>query len=720
MTDTGTDTPIGMTQKATDKTPARTAPPVTENASIRAKAGYRPEVKGLRALAVLMVVTYHVWLGRVSGGVDIFLLISAFLMTLSFTRKVESGKPLRLLRHWLHLLKRLLPAVVVVVLGVLVGVWAVLPQSRWPDVLDQAWAALLYRQNWLLADSAVDYYAQDHAGASPLQHFWSLSIQGQVFVLWPLVFAGAAVLCKLLRRWGTVNGRIGRAVNHGLLGYRAIVAVAFGAIFLASLAYSIEQTGSNQAYAYFDTRTRLWEFALGSLLALALPYLKPGKMLRLALGWAGLAAMLSCGLLLTVDRSFPGFIALWPTLAAAAIIAAGQSGSRFGVDRFLTWKPLVSLGDNSYALYLWHWPLLVLALAGTGTASPNLVQGLGIVAASIALAVLTTRFVEKPLRDWHWPERRAWRTAVVIVACGALLAGPVSVWQSKLMAEEAAAAAQPKELTPGAAALAPENAGKPTPDAKIIPAPAAMKNEWADIDGLCTGANVPSDPLLQGCLQNSRPDAVTKRIVVLGDSHAQQYMAALGPIAKSHGWEVVTLLKGSCRFGGESPARDDACNAFNKASAQYVLDHRPDAVFTVASLTHKDAPFETEVPGYLEGIKPFTDAGIEVVGIRDNPRFNVNMPECVQKNGPDDPQCNAPLQESLAASSPLDAYRGQVPGLHLMDMSDFICAGGSCPAVVGNVYVYKDDNHLTKTYVQTMIPMFEQRLLAATGWNNRM
>jgi len=655
-----------------------------------------------------MVVTYHVWLGRVSGGVDIFLLISAFLMTLSFTRKVESGAPLKLLSHWLHLLKRLLPAVVVVILGVLAGTWAILPQSRWPDVLDQAWASLMYRQNWLLADTAVDYYAQDHSGASPLQHFWSLSIQGQVFVLWPLVFAGTALLGRALRRWA--------GKDHALLGYRSLLTAAFGAIFAVSLAYSIVQTATNQAHAYFDTGARLWEFALGSLLALALPYLKPGRILRVVLGWAGLAAMLSCGLLLTVDRSFPGFIALWPTLAAAAIITAGQSGSRFGVDRFLTWKPLVALGDNSYALYLWHWPLLVLALAGAGIAAPNLVQGLCIVAVSIVLAVLTTRFVEKPLREWHWPKRRAWRTAVVIAACGALLAGPVAVWQSRLVADEAAAASQPKELTPGAAALAPENAGKPTPEAKIIPAPAAMKNEWADIDGLCTDDNVPSDPLLQGCLQNNKPEKVTKRIVVLGDSHAQQYMAALGPIAKSHGWEVVTLLKGNCRFGGESPERDADCNAFNKASAQYVLDHRPDAVFTVASLTHKEAPFETEVPQYLEGIKPFTDAGMDVVGIRDNPRFTINMPECVQKNGEDAAECNVPEQESLAGSSPLDAYRGKVPGLHLMDMSDFICANGICPAVVGNVYVYKDDNHLTKTYVQTMIPMFEQRLLAATGW----
>ena len=686
-----------------------TRPHTPAGSSASRKAGYRPEVQGLRALAVLMVVTYHVWLGRVSGGVDIFLLISAFLMTLSFARKVEAGKPLRLVHHWLHLLKRLLPAVVVVVLAVLAGTWAILPASRWPDVLSQAWASLLYRQNWLLADTAVDYYAQDHSGASPLQHFWSLSIQGQVFVLWPLIFAGTALLRRALNRW-TPLGKKG-------VSYPLLLAVAFGAVFAASLVYSIDQTASNQAYAYFDTRARLWEFALGSLLALALPHLKPGKALRVVLGWAGLVAMLSCGLLLTVDRSFPGFIALWPTLAAAAIIVAGQSGSRFGVDRLLTWRPLVALGDNSYALYLWHWPLLVLALAGWGITAPDLWQGLAIVAVSIALAVLTTRHVEKPLREWHWPQSRAWRSAVVIAACGALLAAPITLWQGRISADEAAAAAQPRDLTPGAAVLAPENAGKPTPEAKIIPAPQAMKNEWADIDGLCTDANVPSNPLLQGCLQNSRPEHVTKRIVVLGDSHAQQYMAALGPVAKSHGWEVVTLLKGNCRFGGQSDQRDADCNAFNKASAEYVLEHKPDAVFTVASLTHKDAPYETEVPQYLEGIKPFTDAGIDVVGIRDNPRFTQNMPECVQKKGADAAACNVPLQESLAAASPLDDYRGKVPRLHLMDMSDFICANGTCPAVVGNVYVYKDDNHLTKTYVQTMIPMFEERLLAATGWS---
>ena len=671
------------------------------------KATFRPEVQGLRALAVLMVVAYHVWLGRVSGGVDIFLLVSAFLLTLSFVRKAEAGVPFGLLAHWLHLFKRLLPAAVVVILGVLAGTWLILPQGRWPEVLDQAWASLLYRQNWLLADAAVDYYAQDHAGASPLQHFWSLSIQGQVFILWPLIFAGTAGVLVALRRFHRLKW----------VTYRGLLALVFGALFGVSLAYSVEQTTTNQAYAYFDTRARLWEFALGSLLALALPYLKPGRAVRVVLGWAGLVAMVSCGLLLTVDRSFPGYVALWPTLAAAAIIVAGQTGSRFGVDRILSSRPAVALGDNSYALYLWHWPVLVLALAATGVEAPNLTQGLGIVAASIVLAVLTTRFVEKPLREWHWPKLRAWRTAVVIAACGAVLAGPVAVWQTTLTEEESATAAQPRELTPGALALTPENENSPAPKARTIPGPTALDNDWAGIDTPCAGANATSDPILEGCRQELPEEPSTKRIVVLGDSHAQQYLAALAPVAAARGWELVTLLMPACRFGAESDTRTAECNAYNRASSAYVMEHRPDAVFTVASLTHEEAPFETEVPGYLEGVKPFAEAGIEIVGIRDNPRFTFNMPECAQRNGANAAACNPSLNESLVDPSPLENYRGKLPGLHLMDMSDFICARGVCPAVVGNVYVYKDDNHLTRTYVETMIPMFEQRLLAATGWS---
>ncbi|MDJ0321339.1 acyltransferase family protein [Pseudarthrobacter sp. PS3-L1] len=679
---------------------------VTRNANV-ARGGFRPELQGLRALAVLLVVSYHVWLGRVSGGVDVFLLISAFLMTLSFVRRVNSGGSLNLFRHWLHVFKRLLPAAVVVILSVLAGTAVVLQPSRWQAILDQAWATLFYVQNWLLAATAVDYYAQDHARASPLQHFWSLSIQGQVFILWPIIFVAAAYALKALRKRNWVPEQF---------GYSGLLAVIFGSIFASSLAFSIQQTSTNQSFAYFDTRTRLWEFALGTLLALAVPHLNPGKAVRVFLGWIGLAAIVSCGLVLSVDSAFPGFIALWPTLAAAAVIIAGQSGSRVGVDRLLTWKPLMRLGDVSYALYLWHWPILVLWLAWTGLRSPTLVQGLFLVGIALSLSFLTVRFIEKPLGAWHWPQQRTRRSAVVVLACGALLAGPVAVWQSSLVAEERAVAAQPSDLIPGAAAIGPNSTAIEVPEARLVPAPAALENEWFFLDQQCSDEAVPVDDLLKDCRQTSQAEHVAKRIVVLGDSHAQQFMAALEPIAQERGWEVISLLRGSCRFGAQSESRDQDCNAFNRASSNYVLDQRPDAVFTVATMTHAEEPYETAVDGYLEGVRPFSDAGIDVVGIRDNPRFDFSMAECVLDQGPEAEACNPSIEESLAAVSPLEEFHDTLENLSLMDMSDFFCAEGVCPAVVGNIFVYKDDSHLTKSYVESMVPMFRERLLAATGW----
>uniref|UniRef100_UPI0020A6305E acyltransferase family protein n=1 Tax=Arthrobacter sp. H41 TaxID=1312978 RepID=UPI0020A6305E len=350
---------------------------------------FRPEVQGLRALAVLMVVIYHVWLGRVSGGVDIFLLLSAFLLTISFTRKIESGRPLRLLAYWLGLFKRLLPGVVVVLLAVLGATALLVPSSRWPGILDQTWASLLYVQNWELAGNAVNYYALDNSAASPLQHFWSLSIQGQVFLLWPLIFAGSALAARAL----------GRPVRTALIA-------VFGMVFLSSLAFSVGQTATDQAAAYFDTRARLWEFALGSLVALALPYLRASVPVRVVLGWIGLGAMLSCGLLLQVQQQFPGYIALWPLLAAACIIVAGRTGSRYGVDRLLAAAPLVRMGNISYALYLWHWPVLVIWLVVAEKPAAGLLDGAVVIAASLLLASATTHFIETPVRSWGWPLAR--------------------------------------------------------------------------------------------------------------------------------------------------------------------------------------------------------------------------------------------------------------------------------------------------------------------------
>ncbi|MBF4993815.1 acyltransferase [Arthrobacter gandavensis] len=666
-----------------------------------AERRYRPEVQGVRALAVVLVVLYHVWLGRVSGGVDVFLLISAFLLTGSFVRKAESGRPLALGRYWLHLFKRLLPAVAVVLLAVLAAAAALLPPSARQDLIGQSWSSLFYFQNWTLANNAVDYLAADHSAASPLQHFWSLSIQGQVFILWPLIFAAALPVSRLIGR-----------------SYRSVLAVVFTAVFAVSLAYSIWQTGANQAYAYFDTRTRLWEFALGSLLALALPYLRLGRRARILIGWTGVTAMLSCGIILQVQQQFPGYLALWPTLAAAMVIAAGDTGSRAGADRLLKTGPLVNLGDNSYALYLWHWPVLVFWLIASKQENAGLVDGAVVIAVSLLLAVLTTKLVEGPLRGWSWPQGSPWRSAVVLAASFALVAAPLTGWQERLDAQAEAVRLQSIADNPGALSLDPDYETASSTQALVKPAPSEMDGEWAQLDEACGEGTAPEagSVLEEHCKQIGTAEGARKTVVVLGDSHAMQWTAALGPVARANDWHVVTVLKMGCRYGAEDPDRSEDCNAFNQAAGEYVLDLMPDAVFTVASLTQESSPDETLAGGYEDGVRGFAEAGIQVLAMRDNPRFEFDMFKCLESNGFDVHACSVPRSRLLAEASPLEGLEARIPGVRVLDMSDQFCFENACPGIIGNVIVYKDHDHLNRTYLETTSHVLAERILAATGW----
>ncbi|MEE1620464.1 acyltransferase family protein [Zafaria sp. Z1313] len=697
----------------------RTREPNTGAATV-AKPAYRPEVQGLRAFAVLMVVVYHVWLGRVSGGVDVFLLISAFLLTVSFTYKVEAGKPLKLLGYWLNRARGLLPAAIVVLLAVLAATVSLLPRTRWEDVAEQTWSSLFYYQNWTLADAAVDYYAANHSTASPLQHFWSLSIQGQVFILWPLILAAAALAWAALRRL------------RPTLGFRPVLAAAFGAVFAASLAYSVHVTYTNQALAYFDTRARLWEFALGSLLVVVLPWAsRLPQAVRVVMGWMGLAAMLACGIVLNVQAVFPGYIALWPTLAAALIISAGATGHRFGVDRLLSAAPLTRLGDISYALYLWHWPILVIYLTVDGRKEAGPLGGTAVIALSLALAWATTRAIETPFHAWRWPTQRRRRLGLVIAVMIGLVAMPLTGWQTRVDAFEQKVQEQTPQDNPGALVLAGDYEEAPDPDAVVLPLPNKMNEQWANFGGDCTGEYALTDPRMEYCQSAGDPATASKTVMVVGDSHAQHWTTALNEIAAQNDWAWILVTRPACRFGAGSGEREAECNDFNAAATQYVLDHRPDAVLTVASLTahhgngeEGSVPADNEriVPGYLEGVAPFLDAGIQVVGMRDTPRFTFNVPECVDMKGPDAEACAHGTDELMAPVNPLDELEsqvdhGQLPDeLSFFDMTDQLCVDGTCAPVIGNVLAYMDESHLTKTFVATTAPVFERRLKEALDW----
>ena len=684
-----------------------TTPPVSESSlpktrrdkrrkESNADRKFRPEVQGLRALAVLMVVVYHIWFDRVSGGVDIFLLISAFLLTLSFTRKAEGGKPFAVLKYWLHTFRRLLPAVVVVLAGTLVATYYFVPKSRWDGILEQAWSSMFYWQNWKLASDSVDYYAENSA-ASPLQHFWSLSMQGQIFLLWPILFLLALGVAKLFK-----------------VKFRTVAIMVFGLVFAGSLAFSIWETNTNQTFAYFDTRARLWEFALGTLIALLLSYISLPRVAGIIAGWVGIAAMLSVGFIIDVEGAFPGFIALWPLLAAALIILSGDTKSAFGVDRILSWKPLVKMGDISYALYLWHWPVLVIYLIWRGRDEIGLVGGAGVIGLSLILAVITTYLIENPVRKLKWPERSRLGAALVIAVSATLITVPVAGWQDYNVQEkeriESLLANMTEESNPGALALV--KGIEASPDSDTVPSLELLGQEWVNTDRACTGANIPESEILRtGCGEINSTENNERRIVVVGNSHAQQWTAPLALLAKEQNWEIIVIYKGGCRFAAGGLGQAPDCDEWNAEALDYILNTDTDIVYTVATMSYADDGQDTIVPGFAEYANQITGAGIEVVGVRDNPRFSFDMIKCLNDNGGDPLPCTLPRDKTLNDSPPVEELKETVPGIHFLDFTDLFCVENSCPPIIGNIYVYMDTNHTTKTYMNSLASEFSKKFL---------
>ena len=655
------------------------------------------------------MVVYHVWFGRVSGGVDVFLMISAFFLTHSFAQRMRRGEPLQPWSFWVRKFRRLLPAAAVTIFGVLVVTGHTVPAVDWPAIWRQAWASLGYVQNWELAFRSIDYYARETVLPSPLQHFWSLSVQGQVFVLWPLLFLLAALIVRRAR-----------------VSVTSVLLVMFGAVFVCSLVFSISETATNQQFAYFDTRTRLWEFALGSLVAVVLPFFRAPAVLRAILGWAGLVGIVLCGAVLDVQSGFPGFLALWPTLCTAAIILAGHHAARGAPTALLGSRPMVALGRDAYALYLVHWPILIFALTLQRRTEAGPLTGLIVIVASLVTARLLSALVERPLRRWRWADGATWRSVAIIGVSLLLVAGPLGVWQivrREVVASAEATLAQAQAEAADAEAAPPsatELGGLTLVDAPIVPVATALDEEWVVVGPTCDGrfavgdeVRPGSEPLVSTCRQSPLVKNPTRTVLVIGSSHTEQMMGALIPVAQANGWQLVSLLLGGCSIApDEAPTRLDVgqCREWRDAAMAYAVDIAPDAVMTVVTTTVPGAPGETLQPGIGSVVDRLTGAGIEVIAVRDNPRFTFDPYRCMTELGRSAAQCQVGADLLLAPQNPAAVIAGD--GVVLIDLSDAICPEQLCVPVIGNIAVYLDTNHLTETFARALSPVMAAQLAA--------
>ena len=687
-------------------------------------ARFRPELHGLRGLAIGLVVLYHVFADRVSGGVDVFLFLSAFLLVGTFVRRADAGEPMRPAAYWARAFKRLLPPAAVTVLLTLLTVRLLLPAERWMPAITDAFGSLLQVENWVLIHRGVDYYAPEQSGASPFQHFWSLSMQGQIFLLWPLLIALTVTIARAL----------GRSVRTALV-------ILFLLLLVPSLAWSIHSTATQQTIAYFDTAARAWEFAAGSLLGILLPAWEQRRATgrprgrhravrrsrsapAAVIGWFGLIALISCGLLLDVQGAFPGWIAAWPLGAAALVLWAGRTGHRFGPDRFLSSAPLRFLGDVSYALYLVHWPLLTLHLARTGAERADPVTGAAIILLSLVLAWLLTRFVDTPFRRWRWAGARARRSGLVVLSVLVLALLPVLGVQQQLLAAQREAQQEAAATHPGAEVLAPDWPGDPDaidPMVEPLPTAALVSRDWVQLDGPCTGPLTPTDPDLAEDCRMSAPDPAVPDapvLLVLGNSRAEQAAMSVVEPAREHGWQVVLVRERSCPFiPGERDLVSPECAEHNQAALAYLQQISPTAVMLETTSSFAGQP-EVASPVLEETVGDLLADGIAVIALRTTPRFAENPNACLSKGG-DIASCTLTQDQTLLAPERPDAAAlaqlAEAGPLHPLDLTPVICPGGVCPPIIGNVRVHLDAFHITATYSATMGGEVE-RQLAESGF----
>jgi peptidoglycan/LPS O-acetylase OafA/YrhL len=676
-------------------TDRRTAGP---SSVLPVERGFRSDIEGLRAVAVLLVVLAHAGVPLLAGGyvgVDVFFVISGFLITSLLSRELERTGRISIPRFYARRAVRLLPAAAVVLIATLVAARLFLPVVRLGEYARDALAAAGYAANLRLAETGTDYLRADQS-PSPFQHFWSLAVEEQFYLVWPLLMLAAATLWRRRRPLAAILG--------------VLVAVSF--------VLSVTETARSAPWAYFGPHTRAWELGAGALLALAARRINglPAPA-RAALGWAGLAAILLAALWFDDATAYPGWRALLPVAGAVALIAAGGAGAGRLLDR----RPMQIIGRLSYGWYLWHWPVLLIAPVALGT-SGSAGQKLALAAAALGLAWCSYRWVESPLRHRAALHRRARRGLGLGAVLSASVAGaavllmllphavPVGDRQADLRAA-LDAAADPAAVLSQAIATAPrEMPANLTP--KLTRAAGDRARVWSD----GCHADVPVTTAPEGCVYGDPAGATT--VVLFGDSHAAHWFPAMERLAIQHRLRLVELTKTSCSavdvplYLPAMKREYTECTAFRRSAVARIERLRPSLVVIGSTFNYEPArpagdPAAQWRDGWKRTFGQLERSGARVVAIADTPHMGSSVPEClaIKKTTAG---CSRSLTSSLRGPAQRQAFLtfAGSPDVTIIDPIRWFCTD-TCPPVIGNMLVYRDSNHMTSAYSTALAPLLD-------------
>lgn len=630
---------------------------------------YRADIDGLRAVSILSVVAYHAFAARLPGGfagVDVFFVISGFVITLGLLREAEANGRVDVVAFWARRARRILPAATLVLVATAAMV-VLTPAMDGRLMGRHIIAAALFFYNFRMASDAVDYLGEAH-GENPLLHFWSLAVEEQFYLVWPLI-VGVVAIAVARRSQGPHSVRT------------VMIAVTITAL-VASLGYAIFRVDLSGELAFFDTLARAWQLLTGALLAalvssaaLVPSRSAPATLTGSLFGVVAIAALGGFFILYDPLDPYPGARAIVPVAAAAALIASGAN-DRVVTARLLALAPLRYIGRVSYVWYLWHWPLLVFGQLHFGTDQSTT---LAIVAVSFAVAALTHQLIETPFRFSR--RLQSSKVASIVLGVGLIAVGGGT---GALMRYHA-----PDLVNIG--------------HGRTLSREAVQRDRPVIFADLCMVRIAESN--LAPCVYGAREWSRT--VVLFGDSHAANWFEPLRIAAEEKGWRIVVRTKAACRpvdimqtiVGGGRQRPYQACATWLSAALDDVENLKPDLII-VSGVGH-DYPVENErrVLTRLSAVAP-------TVAIADTPWLPMEAADCLRERGGPE-ACQWPLKPLLGNRKyPRTPQRSLPPRIEVINLNDRLCPQQLCKAVQNGVVIMYDHHHLTKMFARTLAPEF--------------
>jgi peptidoglycan/LPS O-acetylase OafA/YrhL len=693
-------------------------------------------IQALRAIAVLFVVLNHFFGARLPGGyvgVDIFFVVSGFLISSHLLKELKSGS-LNFGRFYLRRARRLLPASLLV-LGLTCLAISLSRPSYWQVTnLKDAAAAAVYGVNWWFAANAVNYFG-DSTASSPINHYWSLSVEEQFYVVWPaLMYFCLRIAIARTRR--TAESLI-----------PVVIGVLMGSILALSLILAILVVHRSPQAAYFVTYARAWEFAAGGLAGLMLGKVKN----QLRTGWikplfsVAWLTLIASGWFLGADSGVPGLAAVPVVLATVIVLVIGDDHGSPLARRIIGFAPIQWVGDISYSLYLWHWPLLSLAPIALGLARLGAYR---IVVLGIAFAVsaLTKRYVEDRFRFSRSAQKNASRRSgnapalatyllmsaslAVCAFLGARFLEGKSIKAGEVLYQLSvnpgpcfgARATEPGANCPASHLLADQTFAMASAKTQINMFPVdGIAERFPDVS-FCF--NEPNNPVLAPCEFGAAENATIKRIAVIGDSHAGMWEPAFAAFAAQQGLRVQSFLASSCDVTADDrslasymiPEYRDACRTWRRAAIAAIIAEKQIDTVVISGNAYQEKILnqanhwsEDDGEGTAQVLRRFRAAGKRVVVIDDIPNLPFALPDCLARAKTNSDPCTVE-ETQIPASTPLGrAVALMPPGeIGYLNFKDVFCDGEVCHTVIGGIPAYSDSNHVTAPFARSLAARIEQ------------